>query len=173
MKVGGKIHPHNPLMTIPDLSAYKVQLQVNEGDVNKVAAGLTVQIRPEAIPNTTFTGKVAKVSRVSGQQQWWAASDGGSKFDVEIEMEGVDARIRPGMKCKSEILIEDVKGVVYVPIDSIFEKDGKTLCYVVASPPTAREVKPGRANQDVIEILEGLKEGERVTLYDPSKGTSK
>jgi len=172
MKVGGKIHPHNPLVTIPDLTAFKVTLQVNEGDVNKVSPGLGVQIRPEAIPNTTFIGKVAKVSRVSGQQQWWA-SDGGSKFDVEIEMEGVDPRIRPGMKCKSEILIEEVKGVVFVPVDSIFEKDGKTLVYVVASPPSPREVKPGRANQDVIEILEGLKEGERVTLFDPSKGSSK
>ena len=172
LKVGGKVHPHNPLVTIPDLSAYKVNLQVNEGDVNKVAPGLTVQIRPEAIPNSTFTGKVAKVSRVSGQQQWWA-SDGGSKFDVEIDMEGVDPRIRPGMKCKAEILIEDVKGVVHVPIDSIFEKDGKTLCYVVASPATERVVKTGRANQDVIEIVEGLKEGERVTLFDPSKGNTK
>lgn len=169
LKVGGKIHPHHPLMTIPDLSFYKVNLQVNEGDVNKVAAGLKVQIRPEAIPNTNFTGKVTKVSRVSGQQQWWAASDGGSKFDVEIEMDGTDARLRPGMKCKSEILIEEVTGVVYVPIDSIFEKDGKTFVYVVASAPQQREVKPGRANQDVIEILEGLKEGEKVTLYDPSR----
>jgi HlyD family secretion protein len=173
LKVGGKVHPHNPLLTIPDLSSYKVNLQVNEGDVNKVSAGLKVNIKPEAIPNTSFTGKVTKVSRVSGQQQWWASSDGGSKFDVEIEMDGTDPRIRPGMKCKAEILIEEVKGVVFVPIDSIFEKDGKTLCYVVASPPTAREVKPGRANQDVIEILEGLKEGERVTLFDPARGSAK
>ena len=59
--------------------------------------------------------------------------------------------------------------VVYVPIDSIFEKDRKTWCYVVASAPQPREVKPGRANQDVIEILEGLKEGEKVTLYDPTR----
>jgi HlyD family secretion protein len=169
LKVGGKIHPHHPLMTIPDLSFYKVNLQVNEGDVNKVTAGLKVQIRPEAIPNTTFVGKVSKVSRVSGQQQWWAASDGGSKFDVEIEMDGTDARIRPGMKCKSEILIEEVQGVVHVPIDAIFEKAGKTICYVVASAPKEREVKAGRANQDVIEILEGLKEGERVTMYDPTR----
>src|SRR5688572_9274253 len=173
LKVGGKVHPHNPLVTIPDLSAYKVNLQVNEGDVNKVTPGLKVQIRPEAIPNTTFTGKVAKVSRVSGQQQWWASSDGGSKFDVEIEMEGVDARIRPGMKCKSEILIEEVKGVLFVPIDSIFEKDGKTYCYVVASPAKAREVKVGRANQDVIEIVDGLNEGDRVTLYDPERASAK
>ena len=88
-------------------------------------------------------------------------------------MEGVDARIRPGMKCKTEILIEEVKGVVHVPIDSIFEKDGETLVYVIASPPTKRVVKTGRANQDVIEILEGLKEGERVTLFDPGKGNTK
>ena len=173
LKVGGKIHPHNPLLTIPDLSAYKVNLQVNEGDVNKVSPGLIAQIRPEAIPNTTFTGKVSRVSRVSGQQQWWAGDGGGSKFDVEIETDGADARIRPGMKCKVEILIEEVKGVVFVPIDAIFEKDGKTLCYVVSSPPVAREVKPGRANQDVIEILEGLKEGERVTLFDPARGVTK
>lgn len=172
LKVGGKVHPHHPILTIPDLSSYKVNLQVNEGDVNKVSPNLTALIRPEAIPNATFTGKVTKVSRVSGQQQWWSGG-GGSKFDVEIEMDGTDARIRPGMKCKVEVLIEDVKNVVFIPVDAIFEKEGKTLCYVVASPPTARDVKPGRANQDVIEIVEGLKEGERVTLFDPSKGSSK
>lgn len=170
LKVGGKIHPHNPLLSVPDLTAFKVNLQVNEGDVNKVKDGLTAEIRPEAIPNTTFKGKVVKVSKVSGQQQWWAADSGSAKFDVEIEVEGVDPRIRPGMKCKTEILIEEVKGVVHVPVDAVFEKEGKTLCYVLGSKPEPRVVKTGRANPDVIEILEGLKAGDQVTLYDPTRG---
>lgn len=172
LKIGGKVHPHNPLLTIPDLSAYKVNLQVNEGDVNKVKDGLIAEIRPEAIPNTVFKGKVTRVSRVAGQQQWWSGDSGSSKFDVEIDVEGVDPRIRPGMKCKVEILIEEVKGVVHVPVDAIFEKAGKTLCYVLGSKAEPREVKTGRANPDVIEVLEGLKAGEQVTLYDPTR-TSK
>lgn len=169
LKVGGKVHPRNPLMTIPDLSAYRVNLQINEGDINKVTNNLVADIKPEAIPNTMFAGKVTRVSRISGQPQWWSGDSGSSKFDVEIDLDTADTRLRPGMKCKVEIMIEEVKGVVYVPIDAIFEKDGKTICYVVASAPELRVVKTGRANMDVIEVLEGLKDGEKVTLYDPAR----
>jgi HlyD family secretion protein len=169
LKVGGKIFPRNPLLTIPDLSAYRVILQINEGDINKVKNDLLAEIKPEAIPNTTFMGKVTRVSRISGQQQWWSGDSGSSKFDVEIDLDTADPRLRPGMKCKVEVLIEEVKGVVHVPVDAIFEKDGKTICYVVGSGAEPRVVKTGRANVDVIEILEGLKDGEKVTLYDPAR----
>jgi HlyD family secretion protein len=114
-------------------------------------------------------GKVTRVSRISGQQQWWSGDSGSSKFDVEIDLDTADPRLRPGMKCKVEVLIEEVKGVVHVPVDAIFEKDGKTICYVVGSGAEPRVVKTGRANVDVIEILEGLKDGDKVTLYDPAR----
>jgi len=169
LKVGGKIFPRNPLLTIPDLSAYRVNLQINEGDINKVKNDLMAEIKPEAIPNTTFMGKVTRVSRIASQSQYWSGDSGSSKFDVEIDLDSADNRLRPGMKCKVEILIEEVKGVVHVPVDAIFEKEGKTICYIVGSAPEQRVVKTGRANNDVIEVLEGLKDGEKVTLYDPAR----
>ncbi|MBI4565627.1 MAG: efflux RND transporter periplasmic adaptor subunit [Planctomycetes bacterium] len=171
LKVGSKISPHNPLLTIPNLSAFKIVLQVNEGDINKVQNGQNAEIRPEAIPNTTFKGTVSKVSKVSGGgRRWWESSSAG-KFDVEVEVDGLDPRIKPGMKCKVEILIETVRDVVHVPVDAVFEKEGTNLCYVLGTGrPQQRPVKLGRSSHDVIEITEGLKAGEVVTLYDSTRG---
>ncbi|MBI4563212.1 MAG: efflux RND transporter periplasmic adaptor subunit [Planctomycetes bacterium] len=170
LKIGGRIQARNPVLTIPSLSSFRVTLSVNEGDVHKVQQGQTAEIRPEAIPNMVFGGKVSKVSRISGgNQDWWAMMSGGAgRFAVEVEVEGVDSRICPGMKCKVEILIEEIKGVLHVPFDAVFDREGKSLCYILdhgkAEP---RIVKTGRFSHDVIEILEGLKVGETVTLYDP------
>jgi multidrug efflux pump subunit AcrA (membrane-fusion protein) len=57
-----------------------------------------------------------------------------------------------------------------VPLDSVFERDGRTFCYVLAaSKPEERQVKVGRSSADFVEILEGLAEGDKVALYDPTK----
>lgn len=169
-RVGGKIWAHNRLLTIPDLSSFKVLAAVNEGDVNKVKEGLSVEIRPEALPTETFRGKVEKVSKVSGGNRRWWDRDGTSKFEVEISVDKTDPRLRPGMKCRVEILIEEAKGVLHVPIDSVYEKDGKNFCWVLgAGGPESRPVKVGRTSLESAEILEGLAEGDKVALYDPQR----
>lgn len=171
LKPGGVIGARQPVLTIPSLTSFRVTLSVNEGDVHKVQQGHTAEIRPEAIPNMIFRGKVSKVSRVSGGNQgWWEMGGGVGRFAVEVEVEDVDPRICPGMKSTVEILIEEVQKVVHVPVDAVFDRDGKSWCYVLDGGKTeARVVKTGRFSHDFIEIVEGLKLGEKVTLYDPMR----
>ena len=168
--VGEKVNPHYTLLTIPDLSAFKVKLGVNEAEVNKVKAGQSVLIRPEALPDAIFKGTIKSVGSVPSPREDWTSDPSRSKFEVEIEVEGVDPRLKPGMKGRVDIGVDEVKGAVHVPLDAVFEKDGKTFCYVVgATKPEERKVKVGRSSADFAEILEGLGEGEKVALYDPTK----
>jgi multidrug efflux pump subunit AcrA (membrane-fusion protein) len=93
-----------------------------------------------------------------------------SKFEVEVAVEGVDPRLKPGMKGKVEIAVDEPKGVLHVPLDAVFEKDGKTTCYVAGVGKTEeRKIKIGRSSLDFVEVLEGLAEGEKVTLFDPTR----
>jgi HlyD family secretion protein len=168
--VGEKVNAHFTLLTIPDLSSFKVKLRVNEAEVNKVRAGLPVLIRPEAIPDIVMNGRVKSVGTVPSPRDDWMADPTRSKFDVEIEVDGVDPRLKPGMKSRVEIAVDEVKGVLHVPLDAVFEKDGKTLCYVMSGArPEERKVTVGRSSADFAEILEGLADGEKVALFDPTK----
>lgn len=168
--VGEKVNPHYTLLTIPDLSAFKVKLGVSEADINKMKVGLPVTIRPEALPDAVVTGTIKSVGSVPSPRDDWMSDPTRSKFEVEIAVEGTDPRLKPGMKGRVDISVDDVKGAIFVPVDAVFEKDGKTLCYVLgAGKPDERPVKAGRSSSDFVEILEGLAEGDKVALYDPTK----
>lgn len=167
--VGEKVWAHHTLLTIPDLSAFKVSMSVAETDVNKIQTGMAATIRPEAIPGLVIPATVRKVSSVSVNSRPWDESSTG-KFEVEMDLGGIDPRVKPGMKCKVEIVTDEVKDAVHVPVDAVFEKDGKPACWIVSGPkPEARLVKVGRSSADFVEILEGLREGETIALYDPEK----
>jgi HlyD family secretion protein len=168
--VGEKVNPHYTILTIPDLSAFKVKLGVDESEVNKVKAGLAVLIRPEALPDAVFKGRIKSVGSVPSPREDWTSDPSRSKFEVEIDVDGVDPRLKPGMKGRVDIGVDEVKGALHIPLDAVFEKDGKTFCYVVGGVrPEERKVRIGRSSADFAEVLEGLSEGEKVALYDPTK----
>src|SRR5205823_4897208 len=90
--VGEKVNPHYTILTIPDLSSFKMKLGVSEADVNKVKPGLSVTIRPEALPDAVMSGTIKSVGSVPSVREDWTADPSRSKFDVEIEVAGVDPR---------------------------------------------------------------------------------
>lgn len=168
--VGEKVNPHYTLLTIPDLSAFKVKLGVSEADINKMRTGLPVTIRPEALPDMVLRGTIKTVASVPSVRDDWTMDPSRSKFEVEVAVEGVDPRLKPGMKGKVEIAIDEPKGVLHAPLDAVFEKDGKTTCYVMGAGKTdERKIRIGRSSIDFVEILEGLAEGEKVALFDPTR----
>jgi HlyD family secretion protein len=168
--VGEKVNPHFTLLTIPDLSAFKVKLGVSEADINKMKPGLAVTIRPEALPDAVLRGAIKSVATVPSARDDWTMDPTRSKFEVEISVEGVDARLKPGMKGRVDIAVDEVKDVVHVPLDAVFEKDGRTFCYVMGGPkPEERKVVVGRSSADYAEITQGLADGDKVALFDPSK----
>jgi HlyD family secretion protein len=161
VKEGASLYLGQPLMKIPSALDMKIDLQLNEVEIKNVRKGLKVEIHPEAFPELVLPGRVEKVAEMT---------TGSENYPVEIICEKVDERIKPKMTARVEIISEELDNVIYVPIDAIFEKDKKTVCYV-AAPDGAnqmREVKLGKSNEDFIVITEGLSEGEKVYLFDPT-----
>ena len=79
-----------------------------------------------------------------------------------------------GMTARVEIVTEQLKDALQVPIEGVFNDDGKPVCYVrkADGKPEKREVKPGQSNDHFVQILEGLKEGEEVQLFVPTEGST-
>ncbi|MFZ0034385.1 MAG: hypothetical protein WAK60_05300, partial [Sedimentisphaerales bacterium] len=79
-----------------------------------------------------------------------------------------------GMTAKVEIVIEELKNVISVPIQTVVNQQGKKVCYVMASKvPKQREVETGLFNDNFVEIKSGLVEGEQVLLNPPRVSESK
>ena len=87
-----------------------------------------------------------------------------------------DVLLRPGLLADVEIIVEHIPNAINVPMQAIFEREGKPVVYVkngkVFEP---RAIKPFKRSESVMVIAEGLKAGEVVALADPTakKGESK
>ena len=82
-------------------------------------------------------------------------------------MEVQDERLKSGMSCDVEIVMDRIPDALYVPVGAVFTEGDHKICYVVADGTRKpREVKTGRASEKYVEILEGLGEGQTVRIGD-------
>ncbi len=81
-----------------------------------------------------------------------------------------DVLLRPGLLADVEIIVEKVPNALYVPMQAIFEKEGKTVVFVQGKNQVleAREVKPLKRSESVMILASGVNEGEVVSLADPT-----
>jgi HlyD family secretion protein len=153
------------LMTIADLSLMQIKAGVNEVDIGKVRLHQDVKIDVDAYPGVTFSGVITHVAPAARDEQ------GVKIFDVEIDITNSDERLRPNMTANIEIQGDHREGVLTIPIEAAFKKQGRYVAYVFdGSPaePAEREITTGIANIDKIEVVSGLAEGDFVARYDPA-----
>lgn len=80
----------------------------------------------------------------------------------------LDVLLRPGLLADVQIIVDKVSNAINIPIQALFEKDGKQIVYVkTASRFEAREVKPLKRSENVMIIASGLKPGETIAMADP------
>jgi len=156
--------PGQGLINLPDLSEMIVKATVSEVDAGRVEPGQETLITLDAIPDARFQGEVTSKSTLARRK------DPNSKlnvFDLEIAIKEKDDRLKPGMSASCRIVIERVPDVVLVPLEAVFEREGKTVVYL--DNKKEQPVEVGRRNDMEIEIASGLKEGESICLVDPNQ----
>lgn len=153
------------LMAIADLSAMQIEAGINEVDAGKIRKGQDVAIDVDAYPNVEYRGTITHIAPAARDVE------GVKIFDIEIDVTNTDQRLRPGMTANIEIEGDHREGVLTVPVEAVFRKQGRQVAYVFdgsEAEPVEREVATGVSSIDRVEIVSGLKEGEEVALYDPA-----
>jgi HlyD family secretion protein len=171
IKVGSEWYGSNTIMTIPDLSAFEIDFQIAEEYRGRLAEGAPADITIDAVPGLRMNGKLTKVSKLARPRVEYDPSSP-KVFDGTVTPDKNDPRTISGMTARVEILTDQLKDVLQVPIEAVFNDDGKAVCYVrrPEGKPEKREVKPGRSNDHFVEV-DGLKEGEEVQLFVPTEGS--
>jgi RND family efflux transporter MFP subunit len=155
--------PGQGLINLPDLSEMIVNATVSEVDANQVAVDQDVTIALDAFPGVSFKGRVASKGTLARKKE---PNSKINVFDVQIAILETDERLKPGMSASCRVIVERVEDVVVLPIEAVFEAEGKPTVYLANGKP--REVSVGRRSDTEIEITSGVSAGESVCVVDPT-----
>ncbi len=166
VKVGNTLHQGNTAITLPDLTVMQVLIEVHEADIDQVELDMNVLVTIETHKGMSFPGKVTDIATVANSQSW--DDETNKTFRVEITMEPVEISLRAGVTARAEVQIEEIPGVLQVPIHAVFPDKGKHHCFVYTGGEIERrEVSIGKSNAHHVVIESGIVEGDRVLLYGP------
>lgn len=165
ISVGDQVYAGSPLIDLPDLSVMTAQVNVSEVDVSKVKVGQKVIIRPDAYSDTTYSGTVMTIANLAQTKDY---QSGIKVFPVKIKIDGQGNNLLPGLTVSCKIVIREQPDVLYIPLESLFRDEAGEYVYVQeGSGYKRREVKTGAMNADFAVVLEGVTEGEELSLSDP------
>ncbi|MBD7912819.1 efflux RND transporter periplasmic adaptor subunit [Clostridium cibarium] len=145
--------PTNTILTIIDPTSLKVKVTVDELDITKIKVGQKVQIRFDAAGDKLYEGNVDYVPEVG------TPINDVTKYNVIISIDNIEYA-KVGMSANISIILDSKKDGLAVPIEAILEKDNKK--YVKSKSGNLIEVKTGIENENYVEILDGISEGEEI-----------
>ena len=141
------------LMTLVDLSRLEVELEVPETYVSDMGLGMTAEI---SLPGGIVTGKLSALSPEVVRNQVLARV----RFDGE-QPKG----LRQSQRVTARLLIEEKPNVLTVQRGPFVESEGGRFAYVVENGVAVRRpISMGATSISSVEILSGLKAGDKVVI---------
>ena len=164
---GASVHPRQQILEFPDLSAWVIKTGVPESIIKRIEPGMKAYATIDALPDVVLEAKVDTISVVPDRKRWY---DGDNKqYTVTLDVPAPpDQQLKPGMSVMVQIITEDLKDVVKVPLQAVTTRDGKHFVYRIDGndiEPT--EVKIGTHSETEIQIVGGIEPGQELLLYAP------
>ena len=178
------------LLTIADMSVLETKVKVDETDVARIALGDSAVIQIDAFPDTTFIGRVTKISNSAVKSATaQTTADQAVDYEVTIQLVNTPAETRPDFSATAKIITDTRKNVVSIPIIALTVRENEALtkgdtAVGLGKPKPKKEVgkkdvegvfvvgkdnkvsfkpvKVGIAGDKYFEVLSGLKAGDKI-----------
>jgi multidrug efflux pump subunit AcrA (membrane-fusion protein) len=155
------------VIELPDLSSIHLEARLDESDRGRLSPGQDATVKIEAVPDREFKARIDNISllaRVDFSSGWPPPKN----FDLRLGLLEIDSRVRPGMTAVARIATDRIPGVVLVPSEAIFQKDGSPVVYVLdGSAFVEQRVQVSRRGQEQAVIASGVEPGARVAARRP------
>ncbi len=158
------------LATIADMSDLVFKGTVDEIDVGKLRLGMPVRFRIGALPDAVVTGRLSKIAPQAKEK------DNAKLFEVEIELDRSGGPVlRAGYSANADVVIREKKDVLLVPERLVtFEDGGKKATVEVPGlgpkdEPRKVEIRAGLSDGLNVEVVSGLKTGDKVVQRPPKE----
>ena len=165
-KIGDSVGPWETVLSLPDLSQLQGEGLVDEADGARVAVGQPVTLRLEARPELDIRGKVASIGRTVRRKSWRVPA---KVYKLQVSLERTDPTfMRPAMRFRGEVETGRLPGRLLVPREAVFLRDGGPVVFAQRWwGVTAVPVQLGTSSRRLVEVKEGLREGDRILPVDP------
>ena len=179
------------LLTISDMSVLETKVKVDETDVARIKLGDSALVQIDAFPDTTFMGRVTKISNSSVKSATSTQSNGDQAVDYEVTIQllNVPPETRPDFSATAKIVTDSRKNVLSIPIIALTVREDSAITtgdtavglgkpkpkkevgkkdvegvFVVGTDNkvTFRPVKRGITGEKHFEVLSGLRENEKI-----------
>jgi RND family efflux transporter MFP subunit len=162
VNLGELVKTQMPVMAIVRVDPLKVIAEIPEKMAPWIKEGQPVQLHVDAYPDRTFIGKVSRISP--------AVNTATRAFPFEALVPNQDAVLKPGTFSRVHIESGKVDTVMTLPYSVMQYRYGVNRVYVVDGDKLAvRELKVGDRLGERIEIVSGVKAGDRVAASDIDK----
>ena len=140
------------LMTIADMSTIIAKVQVDETDVVRVSVGDSVSVTIDAFPDTTFVGRVTKISNSAKLTAGMTSGQGGNNdravdFDVEITLANPPRDVRPDLSSTARIVTDTRDNVLAIPIIALTVREHEAVPNEGSPAPGEAKATPAAAGK--------------------------
>jgi RND family efflux transporter MFP subunit len=155
------------VIELPDLSSIHLQARLDETDRGRLTMGEGAIIRIDAIPGREFKARIDQISVLARADfSSWPPT---RLFDLRLVVLDADAKIRPGMSAVARIPTDRVPNVIVVPVETVFQKDGRPVVYRLDGTAFEEQVvEVARRGRELAIITSGVKPGDHIALRRPS-----
>ncbi len=141
----------------------EVLAEVPEVDIGNIKPGMAVEIRADAIPDRVFKGIVRLIAPEAVKR------DNVTFFEVKVATSSEEKELRSGMKVQLGFLAEPIKNAIVVPTVAIAQQNGKDGVWIPDqnNQPKFKQITIGSTIDDKTQVIDGLKEKDRVFIELP------
>jgi HlyD family secretion protein len=197
-RVRGSDFSEDTVMTVAALNSMEVKIEVGEHEVVHLRNGQHAELSVDALEGQSFEGQVVEIAQKATIKNPGTESEV-TTFPVKVALDSRPPGVLPGMSSEVRITAETHENAIIVPIQAVTVRPDKSLpdsqppgeagtslaakkrtetlakiVFVVDGDKKARarRVRTGIASDTDLEVLDGLKEGERV-VEGPFRTVSK
>ena len=156
LSLGDTASPTSPAATVSDTSRLEIETLVSESEVSYIKTGTEVNVLVKAAGEKPFKGKVDSVASVADPMK--------RNYTVKVVLDNPDNKIKSGMFAEVVISTVSKDDVLTVALAAVIPRSGRQIVYTVDNKNRAREieVQTGLRDNNYVEIVSGLKGGEKV-----------
>ncbi len=167
IKEGALIRKGYSVIDLPDISELMAVVQVHESFVRHIKTDQKAVVRIDSLPDREFHGVVRHVAPTPDARRKYYENI--SVYDTHVWIQDENSQLpedlKPGVSAKAEIIVAELNDVMMVPVQSVTTYKGQKVVQVKRGENVVVvPVKTGQFNNRFIEIKDGLKEGDQVSL---------
>jgi hypothetical protein len=164
-RTGDTVQSGRSIVDVSDTASLEIKVRVNEQERTTLVVGQTATVSADGLPGVALAARISSLSGVAVRSKDQAGPL--RQFEAVLRLDAPDTRLRPGTTVRVTIAGADVRDVLTVPRQAVFQRNGETVVYLRSGEGfEPRSVKVTHQSESRTAI-QGIPEGAEVALVSP------